>query len=77
VPERRQSRTQWDGGRLHTAVATGQEPTLDPYLVDACWQIVESQADLLRTSGMYRKDVAGPPGSGMDARLLGALGRKA
>jgi uncharacterized protein (TIGR03086 family) len=58
------------------AVATGQDRTLDPGLVDACWGAVEPQAELLRGSGMFGGDVAFPPDADPQTRLLAALGRR-
>src|ERR1700694_2030052 len=42
------------------AVATGQDTSLDPALVDACWDEVGPQAAMLRASGMFGDDVAVP-----------------
>ncbi len=58
------------------AVATGQDRTLDPALVDACWGVVEPQAELLHGSGMFGGDVSLPAGADPQARLLAALGRR-
>jgi uncharacterized protein (TIGR03086 family) len=58
------------------AVATGQDRTLDPGLVDACWGAVEPQAELLRGSGMFGGDVAFPPNADPQTRLLATLGRR-
>ncbi|MDQ1395298.1 MAG: hypothetical protein QOG64_557 [Acidimicrobiaceae bacterium] len=57
------------------AVATGQDTTLDPSLVEACWEVVRPQADLLRASGMFGTTSEPPPGTGPQAGLLAALGR--
>ncbi len=35
------------------AAATGQDRTLDPKLVEACWDVVQPQAELLQGSGMF------------------------
>ena len=59
------------------AAATGQGRTLDPALVDALWEIVTPQADLLRGSGMFGGDVEAPPGADSQTRLLALLGRDA
>jgi uncharacterized protein (TIGR03086 family) len=58
------------------AVATGQDRTLDPALVDACWGEVEPQAQLLRGSGMFGGDISFPPRADPQTRLLAALGRR-
>jgi uncharacterized protein (TIGR03086 family) len=59
------------------AVATGQSRTLEPELVDACWEVVEPQADILRTSGMFGGDIAAPADADSQTRLLALLGRTA
>jgi uncharacterized protein (TIGR03086 family) len=59
------------------AKATGQDATLDAELVDACLQVVEPQKDLLAGSGAFATDVAAPPGSDPQTRLLAMLGRRA
>jgi uncharacterized protein (TIGR03086 family) len=59
------------------AVATGQETTLDPVLVDACSELVTPQAELLRASGVFGDSVEPPPGSDAQTRLLAVLGRRA
>jgi uncharacterized protein (TIGR03086 family) len=62
----------WD-----VAVATGQDPSLSPALVDACWAEVEPQAAMLRASGMFGTDVAVAAGADSQTRLLALLGRHA
>lgn len=59
------------------AVATGQDPSLDPDLVDACWDEVGPQAAMFRASGMFGDDVAVPAGADIQTRLLATLGRGA
>lgn len=59
------------------AKATGQDTTLAPELVEACWAIAEPQADLLVGSGMFASDVTVPPGADRQTALLALLGRKA
>lgn len=58
------------------AKGTGQDTTLDPELVDACWTVVEPQAELLAGSGAFDTDVAAPDGADPQTRLLAALGRR-
>lgn len=58
------------------AVATGQDPTLDPDLVAACWEIVEPQAELLAASGAFASGVEIPENAEPQVRLLAALGRR-
>jgi len=62
----------WD-----VAVATGQDPTLEPALVDACWAEVAPQASMLRASGMFGGDVEVFDDADSQTRLLGVLGRRA
>ncbi|MBV9664124.1 MAG: TIGR03086 family protein [Actinobacteria bacterium] len=58
------------------AKGTGQDTTLDPDLVAACWTVVEPQAALLQSSGAFDTDVAAPEGADPQTRLLAALGRR-
>ena len=58
------------------ATATGQDATLDPDLVAACFEVVEPQADLLRASGAFGHDVDVPVGADPQTRLLAMLGRR-
>jgi uncharacterized protein (TIGR03086 family) len=57
------------------ATATGQDATLDDDLIEACRQIAEPQAELLRASGAFAREVAVPPDATAQARLLALLGR--
>jgi uncharacterized protein (TIGR03086 family) len=59
------------------AVATGQDHALDPALVDACWDVVAPQADMLRGSGMFGDDIPLSAESDAQTRLLAMLGRAA
>src|SRR6266568_6474338 len=45
------------------AKATGQNTTLPPDLVEACFAVVEPQKDLLSASGMFGGDVNVPDGA--------------
>ncbi len=38
----------WD-----VATSTGQDTTLDPELVEACFEVIEPQLDMLAASGMF------------------------
>jgi uncharacterized protein (TIGR03086 family) len=58
------------------AAATGQDRTLDPALVDACWGVVEPQAEMFRGSGMFGDSVSISPRADPQTRLLAALGRR-
>jgi uncharacterized protein (TIGR03086 family) len=57
------------------AVATGQDTRLDPELVEACWAVVEPQAELLVGSGMFGTDVEVTHGADRETTLLALLGR--
>lgn len=57
------------------AVATGQDSTLDPELVEECWGVVSPQVDMLRGSGMFGDDIVVPGAAGSQSRLLAVLGR--
>ncbi len=62
----------WD-----VAKSTGQDTRLDPELVEACWAVLEPQADLLAGSGMFGTRLEAPPGADRQTELLAALGRTA
>jgi uncharacterized protein (TIGR03086 family) len=57
------------------AVATGQDATLDPALVEACWEVATPQMELLQGSGMFGHAGAAAGGGDRQAELLAALGR--
>jgi uncharacterized protein (TIGR03086 family) len=57
------------------AVATGQNPELDPRLAEACWEVVEPQLAAFRASGMFGPDPDGPLPTDPQRRLIAALGR--
>lgn len=59
------------------AVATGQDRTLDPELVQACCDIVQPQVEQLQASGAFGTEVPVPPEADLQTRLLGLLGRRA
>jgi uncharacterized protein (TIGR03086 family) len=61
----------WDVAR-----STGQDTALDPGLVEACWEVVEPQADLLAGSGMFGTSEPAPPGADRQVALLALLGRR-
>ncbi len=49
---------------------------LDPELVEACWEVVTPQAEMLKASGMFGGDVEVPPDADPQTRLLALLGRR-
>jgi uncharacterized protein (TIGR03086 family) len=59
------------------AKSTGQDTTLDPALVEACWAVVEPQLSGLQASGAFGSDVEVAPDADRQTRLLAALGRRA
>jgi uncharacterized protein (TIGR03086 family) len=61
----------WD-----VAKATSQSTTLPPELVEACFEIVEPQADLLVASGMFATDVDAGSSADRQTQLLAMLGRR-
>lgn len=64
----------WDVAKATSRKSHG--PTLDPELVQACWDVVTPQAELLKASGMFGSDVEAPPDSELQTRLLALLGRR-
>ena len=62
----------WDIAR-----STGQDTSLLPDLVDACWEMLEPQLEQLQASGAFGTAI--PVGDDADAqtRLLAVLGRRA
>ena|SRR5207253_7332772 len=59
------------------AMATGQDPTLPAELVEACYEVLEPQMDLLTASGVFGSRVQVPPDADRQTQLLAMLGRKA
>ena len=59
------------------AKATGQDTTLDPELVDACWNVINPQMELLKGSGMFGGDVKVSDDADSQTKLLATLGRRA
>jgi uncharacterized protein (TIGR03086 family) len=59
------------------AKATGQDTRLAPELVDACWDVITPQLDLLKGSGMFGEEVSVPDSADPQTKLLAVLGRRA
>ena len=57
------------------AAATGQDPTLDPGLMEACREVIEPQLELFRQAGAIGEALPAPPGATAQTRFLAALGR--
>jgi uncharacterized protein (TIGR03086 family) len=62
----------WDLGK-----ATRQDIGLDPGLVEACWDIVQRQVELLRGSGAFGEEITVPADADRQTHLLATLGRRA
>jgi uncharacterized protein (TIGR03086 family) len=58
------------------AVATSQDSTLDPELVAAAYELLQSEADIVRASGMFGDDLVVPADAGAQTRLLAFIGRR-
>jgi uncharacterized protein (TIGR03086 family) len=63
---------QWD-----LAVATGQDTTLAPALVDACVEVLTPQAEAFRAAGAFGPAVDVPDDADAQTRLLALTGRGA
>jgi uncharacterized protein (TIGR03086 family) len=59
------------------AKGTGQDTTLDPELVEACFEVINPQLDLLKASGMFGTEIAVPDDADPQTKLLALLGRRA
>jgi uncharacterized protein (TIGR03086 family) len=57
------------------AASTGQDRELPPELVEACWEVIEPQRDMLVGSGMFGT-ASEPVGADRQAMLLALLGRQ-
>jgi uncharacterized protein (TIGR03086 family) len=60
----------WD-----VAASTGQDTELEPDLVEACFEVLEPQLDLLVATGEFGTRVDVPESAGRQSQLLGLLGR--
>jgi len=58
------------------AVATGQDTTLDPELVDVAYVLLQGEAEMVRASGMFGEDIAVSAKAGAQTRLLAFVGRQ-
>ncbi len=61
----------WD-----VATSTGQDTALDPELVEACFEVIEPQMEMLRGSGMFGTPAEVPEGASRQTQLLAVLGRR-
>jgi uncharacterized protein (TIGR03086 family) len=59
------------------ATSTGQDTTLPDDLVEACWEVVTPQRDILAGSGMFGHEVSVPADADRQTQLLAILGRAA
>jgi len=58
------------------AKATDQDTRLDPELVDACWEVITPQLDLLKGSGMFGSEINVADDADPQTKLLAVLGRR-
>jgi uncharacterized protein (TIGR03086 family) len=61
----------WD-----VASSTGRDADLDPELVEACFEVVEPQLDMLAGSGMFGTRLEAPEDASRQTQLLALLGRR-
>ena len=57
------------------AAATGQGPSLDAGLLEACQQILEPQLEAFRAAGAFGREVDVPSGASAQTRFLARIGR--
>ena len=62
----------WDVAR-----STGQDATLDPELVEACFEVIGPQLDMLAASGAFGTRQETGPDADRQTELLAVLGRRA
>lgn len=60
----------WDLAR-----GIGEDDTIDPDHVQALWDEVVAQKDMIQGSGMFGTEVAVPAGADLQTRVLGLIGR--
>jgi uncharacterized protein (TIGR03086 family) len=58
------------------AKSTGQDTNLPEDLVEACWDVVTPQRDVLAGSGMFGHEQSVPPNADRQTQLLAILGRE-
>ncbi len=58
------------------AVATGQDPELDPGLMRACREVIEPQVAAFRAAGVFGEEQPVPPDATDQQRFLAMLGRR-
>ncbi len=59
------------------ATSTGQDTNLPDDLVEACFEVVDPQRDVLAGSGMFGHELTVPPDADRQTQLLAILGREA
>lgn len=62
----------WD-----VAASTGQDPAIAPALVEACFEVLEPQVEMLQGSGMFGTAVVVAADADRQTQLLAVLGRRA
>jgi uncharacterized protein (TIGR03086 family) len=58
------------------AVATDQDTTLDPELVDAAFELLQGEVDMVRASGVFGDDLTVAADASAQTRLLAFIGRR-
>jgi uncharacterized protein (TIGR03086 family) len=58
------------------AVATGQDPALDPGLIQACRDVIEPDVAAFRAAGALGDEQPVPPDATDQQRFLAMLGRR-
>jgi uncharacterized protein (TIGR03086 family) len=58
------------------ASATGQATQIDPVLLEACYEDVEPQAEMLEASGYFGTRIPVAPDADLQTKLLALLGRR-
>ena len=56
-------------------MATGQDHTIDPLLMQACRQVIEPQLEAFRSTGALGPEVAVPADASAQTQFLALLGR--
>jgi uncharacterized protein (TIGR03086 family) len=57
------------------AESTGQDTNLPDDLVEACWEVVAPQREVLEGSGMFGTELSVPADADRQSQLLAVLGR--
>jgi uncharacterized protein (TIGR03086 family) len=58
------------------AIATAQDTALDPELIDAAYELLQEEADMVRASGVFGESLSVPADADSQTRLLAFIGRR-